>query len=189
GFPGSVPALAMIGFAALMGAFVPGTVSAVPGAHTYYVSPSGDDTANGWTKTTAWRTLSRAAQQRFNAGDRLLLEAGVVHPGSITLGPSNSAGDFEIGSYGGGPAIIDAGNHSGIVIKNLSGIKISSLVIRGNGGTTDNDDILAMKNGILIISQADAPPAETNRYFNFSIDHIPGANSQGTGEEIHSSFG
>src|SRR5215471_4651706 len=59
-----------------------------------------------------------------------------------------------------GSAIIDAGNHSGIVIKNLSGIKISSLVIRGDGGTTDNDDLLAMKNGILITSQVDAQPAQ-----------------------------
>src|SRR5205809_1010310 len=94
GFPGGVPALAMIGFGALVGAFVPGSVSAVPAAHTYYVSPSGDDTANGTSKKTAWRTLSRVAQQRFNAGDRLLLEAGVVHSGSIALDPSNSAGNF-----------------------------------------------------------------------------------------------
>src|SRR5262249_20838129 len=150
GFPGSVPALAMIGFGALMSAFVPCTVSAAPGAHTYYVSPSGDDTANGWTKKTAWRTLSRVAQQRFIAGDRLLLEGGVVHPGSIAVDPSNSAGHFEIGSYGGGPAIIDAGDHSGIVIKNLSGITISSLVIRGNGGDTGKDENLAMKKGSFI---------------------------------------
>ena len=80
-----------------------------------------------------------------------------MHPGSIALDPSNSAGNFEIGSYGGGRAIIDAGNHSGIVIKNLSDIKISELVIRGDGGTTANDDLLAMKNGILIFSQIDAP--------------------------------
>jgi hypothetical protein len=158
GFPGGIPALAMIGFGALVGAFVPGSVSAVPAAHTYYVSPSGDDTANGWTKKTAWRTLSWVAQQRFVAGDRLLLEGGVVHPGSIALDPSNSAGDFEIGSYGGGRAIIDAGNHSGIVIKNLNDIKISALVIRGNGGTTANEDLLARKNGILITSQVDASP-------------------------------
>ena len=189
GFRAGVLALAMIGFGALMGAFVPGTVSAAPGAHTYYVSPSGNDTANGWTKKTAWRTLSRVAQQRFIAGDRLLLEGGVVHQGSIALDPSNSAGNFEIGSYGGGSAIIDAGNHSGIVIKNLSGIKISSLVIRGDGGTTDNDDIVAMKNGILIISQADAQPAETIRYSNFSIDHVEVSNFEGTGVEIYAFSG
>ena len=161
----------MIGLA-LVGAFVPGSVSAVPGAQTYYVSPSGNDTANGSTQKTAWRTLSRAAQQKFNAGDRLLLEGGAVHSGSISLDPSNSAGNFEIGSYGGGRAIIDAGNHSGIVIKNLSDIKISFLVIRGNGGTTDNDDLLTRKNGIVITSQVDAQPAETIRYSNFSIDRV-----------------
>ena len=69
GFPGGVPALAMIGFGTLVGAFVPGSVSAVPAAHTYYVSPSGNDTANGLTKKTAWRTLSRASQQVFIAGE------------------------------------------------------------------------------------------------------------------------
>src|SRR5262245_59667019 len=185
GFPGSAPALAMIGFGALMGAFVPGSVRAVPGAQTYYVSPSGNDAANGSTKKTAWRTLSRVAQQRFIAGDRLLLEGGVVHQGSIALDPSNSAGNFEIGSYGSGRAIIEAGNHSGIVIKNLNGIKISSLVIRGNGGTTDNDDILAQKNGILIISQADAPPAETIRYSDFRIYHVEVSKFEGTGLEIY----
>ena len=66
GFAGGVPTLAMIGFGALVGAFVPGTVSAVPGAQTFYVSPSGNDAANGSTKKTAWRTLARVAQQRFN---------------------------------------------------------------------------------------------------------------------------
>ena len=65
GVRGRVRALAMIGLCAVVVALVPGSVRAVPGAHTYYVSPSGDDTANGWTKKTAWRTLSRVAEQRF----------------------------------------------------------------------------------------------------------------------------
>jgi hypothetical protein len=185
-----VCAFATIGLCAVVVALVPGSASAVPGAHTYYVSPSGDDTADGWSKKTAWRTLSRVAQQRFIAGDRLLLEGGaVVHPGSIVLDPSNSAGDFEIGSYGGGRAIIDAGNHSGIVIKNLNDIKISSLVIRGDGGTTDNDDLLARKNGILIFSQVDGQPAETVRYSNFSIDRVEVSNFEGNGVSIYSFSG
>ena len=70
----------------------------MPGANTYYVSPSGDDASSGLTQKTPWRTLERVAQQRFIAGDRLLLEGGVVHQGSIALDPSNSAGNFEIGS-------------------------------------------------------------------------------------------
>ena len=188
GFPSGV-LLAMMGFGALVGVFVPSSASAVPGANTYYVSPSGDDASSGLTNKTPWRTLARAAQQRFIAGDRLLLEGGVVHPGSIALDPSNSAGNFKIGSYGGGRAIIDAGDHSGIVIKNLSDIKISELVIRGNGGTTDNDDLLAMKNGILIFSQTDTTPAETIRYSDFSINHVEVYNFEGTGVEFYSFSG
>ena len=179
----------MIGLCAVVVALVPGPVSAVPGAHTYYVSPSGDDTANGWSKRTSWRTLSRVAQQWFIAGGRLMLEGGaVVHPGSIVLDPSNSAGDFEIGSYGGGRAIIDAGNHSGIVIRNLSDIKISSLVIRGDGGTTDNDDLLAGKNG-LIYSPVDGQPTEIVRHSNFSIDRVEVSNFEGNGVSIYSFSG
>ena len=188
-FPSGVFALAMIGFGALVGAFVPNSASAVQSANTYYVSPSGDDTASGLAKKTPWRTLSRVAQHHFIAGDRLLLEGGVVHPGALTLDPSNSAGNFEIGSYGGKRAIIDAGNHSGLVIKNLSDIKISDLVIRGDGGTTDNDDLLAMKNGILIFSQSDTPPVETTRYSNFSINDVEVYNFEGTGVEIYSFSG
>src|SRR5262245_11423116 len=64
----------------------------------FYVSPSGDDDADGTSKKTAWRTLDRVAAQTFAAGDRLLLEAGAVHRGSIVLGPDRSAGDIEIGA-------------------------------------------------------------------------------------------
>jgi len=187
--PVKARALAMIGIGVLVGAFVPGSVRAVPGAQTYYVSPSGNDAANGTSKKTAWRTLARAAEQYFNAGDRLLLEAGAVHSGSIALDPTSSAGNFEIGSYGGGSAIIDAGEHSGIVIKNLNDIKISSLVIRGNGGTTDNDDFVTMKNGILIYSEVDTPPPQTIRYSGFKIDHVEVSNFEGTGVEIYSYTG
>jgi hypothetical protein len=41
GFPGGVPALAMIGFGALVGVFVPGSVSAVPAAPYLLCQPLG----------------------------------------------------------------------------------------------------------------------------------------------------
>src|SRR5262249_23397032 len=83
----------------------------------------------------------------------------------------------------------DAGNQSGIVIKNLSHIKISSLVIQGDGGTTDNDDLLTMKNGILIYSQAEAPPAQTLRYSDFDINHVEVSRFEGTGVAIYAFTG
>jgi hypothetical protein len=78
-------------------------------ADKYYVSPDGNNAADGRSQKSAWRTLDRVNRHTFAAGDRIFLSAGDVHPGSIRLGPENSAGDIEIGSYGKGRAVIDAG--------------------------------------------------------------------------------
>src|SRR6478672_1228235 len=67
--------------------------------HKYYVSPTGDDNADGTTQKKAWRTLARVAMHTFAAKDRLLLQAGGVFQGSIQLSPDNSANDIEIGTY------------------------------------------------------------------------------------------
>src|SRR5262249_9158199 len=50
-------------------------------------------------------------------------------------------------------------------------------------------DLVTMKNGILIFSQADAPPPQTIRYSNFSVDHVEVSNFEGTGVEIYSFSG
>ena len=122
---------------------------------TYYVSADGNDAADGTSKKTPWRTLDRVAMHTFAAGDRLLLAGGDVHHGSIQLGPDRSAGNIEIGSYGKGRAIIDAGTGPGIVIENLSDVKISSLEIRGSGQETNTAD------GILIVTHVDPFPENT----------------------------
>ena len=127
--------------------------------YTYYVSGNGNDEADGRTKKTAWRTLDRVARHTFAAGDRLLLEGGVHHDGSIQLDPTSSAGDIEIGSYGKGRALLDAGNGPGIVIENLSGVKISALEIRGSGQESNTAD------GILIVSHADPHTREYDPLF------------------------
>src|SRR5262249_58025291 len=93
------------------------TVSA---GHKYYVSPTGDDNADGTTKKKAWRTLDRVAMQTFAAKDQLLLEAGGVFQGSIQLSPDNSAGDIENGTCNNGRAGNDAGDGPGILISDLS---------------------------------------------------------------------
>jgi len=54
----------------------------------YYVSPTGNDNADGTTKKKAWRTLDRVAMHTFAAKDQLLLEAGGVFQGSIQLTPT-----------------------------------------------------------------------------------------------------
>ena len=139
--------------------------SAISG-QTYYVSGNGNDAADGTSRRTAWATLARVAEHTFAAGDRLLLEGGVVHRGSIHLGPDRSADDIQIGSYGHGRAIIDAGTGSGIVIENLSAVKISDLEIRGSGQETNSGD------GILITSHVDPIPANTVPYSGFVIHKV-----------------
>jgi hypothetical protein len=156
--------------------------SAIAG-QTYYVSGNGNDAADGTSMGTAWRTLARVAEHTFAADDRLLLEGGVVHHGSIQLSPDRSAGDIEIGSWGNGPAIIDAGTGSGIVIENLSGVKISDLEIRGSGQESNSGD------GILITSRVDPIPANTVPYSGFVIDKVEVHGFKRFGILLHSRWG
>lgn len=68
----SAPALAAL---ALMTAASTGGVDAV----SYYVSNSGDDTADGLTPSTAWRSLAHASTVRLSGpDDSLLLERGSI---------------------------------------------------------------------------------------------------------------
>jgi hypothetical protein len=149
----------------------------------YYVSPTGDDTADGTSKKKAWRTLERVDQHIFAAGDRILLEGGSVHNGTIQLNPTNSAGDIEIGTFDKGRAVIDAGNGPGIVISNLSGVTISSLELRGSGQQSNTAD------GILIVSAVDPVPTNTIHYSDFKIDDIEVHDFKQFGVLIHSHWG
>jgi uncharacterized protein YfaP (DUF2135 family) len=152
-------------------------------ADKYYVSPDGNNAADGSKKKSAWRTLDRVNRHTFAKGDRIFLSAGDVHRGSIRLGPENSAGDIEIGSYGKGRAVINAGDGSGIVITNLSGVKISSLEIFGSGQETNTGD------GILITSSVDPIPAETIHYSDFVIDDVEVHDFKEFGILLHSRWG
>ena len=50
-------------------------VSVVASATDYYVSSSGNDSANGLSSSTPWQTISKvnSAFSGFNPGDRILL--------------------------------------------------------------------------------------------------------------------
>ena len=45
-------------------------------AATYYVSPAGDDAADGRSPQTAWRTIERVNGKNWNPGDAVLFEGG-----------------------------------------------------------------------------------------------------------------
>lgn len=67
---------------------------------TYYVSPNGDDEADGTTPETAWRTLPRvaAAKDDFKEGDAVLFERGGVYRGQVFV-----RSGMTFAAYGEGP--------------------------------------------------------------------------------------
>lgn len=72
---------------------------------TYYVSFSeGDDTYDGKSPTTPWKTLSKVSSTEFNAGDMILLESGDTWSGEELLLKGNGTEEHAItlSSYGKG---------------------------------------------------------------------------------------
>ena len=77
--------------------FAPHTTAA-----TYYVSPNGDDSKDGKTEQTAWKTIARVNQDTYIPGDKILFERGGEWTGK-TLAPQGSgsaAAYIMIGAYG-----------------------------------------------------------------------------------------
>jgi len=54
-------------------------------AATYYVRTGGDDSDDGRSHDTAWRTLSKVNSHRFASGDRVLFYEGNVWAGQLTV--------------------------------------------------------------------------------------------------------
>lgn len=103
---------------------------------TYYVSPTGNDSASGTSPATAWRTLARASRQDYQPGQRLLLRGGATFTGGLEF-KAGVAGDAArpliVGSYGTGRAVITGSATPAVTILNTAGITVQNLVIKGSG--------------------------------------------------------
>jgi len=79
---------------------------------TYYVSPSGSDSASGKSTSAAWRTVNRVNSQKLNDGDKVLFKGGSSFSGSLYV-PSSEGGTSSnpvvFSSYGSGRATIHSG--------------------------------------------------------------------------------
>jgi len=77
-------------------------------AATYYVSPTGSDSASGLAPSTALRSL-RVGVARLHAGDTLLLDASAAFHASLVLNgiAGTATAPVTIGAYGGARAVID----------------------------------------------------------------------------------
>jgi hypothetical protein len=82
-------------------------------ATDYYVSPSGNDSNNGTSQSSAWRTIARVQQLQYvlQPGDRILFERGASFSGQLDINSSGTAGQpIVIGAYGSGNLPVISGS-------------------------------------------------------------------------------
>src|SRR5437867_2998196 len=86
---------------------------------TYFVdNAAGNDSNNGTSEATAWRTLGKVSNVTLAAGDRVLFKRGGVWPGPLTLSTAGTAdGPITIGAYGSGALPVIQGPGDCIDIK------------------------------------------------------------------------
>lgn len=72
---------------------------------TYYVSQNGNDSSNGLSPSTAWKTIDRVNQLKYSLqpGDQILFERNGTYQGNLIIGSSGSAAQpIVVSSYGAG---------------------------------------------------------------------------------------
>ncbi len=104
---------------------------------TYYVSLGGNDMANGTTRQTPWRTVSRVNQATLSPGSCVVFEDSSTFPGKLTIGPGDANGGatrVRIGTYITGDAqTATRATLRGILILNVGGVTIQDLRIAASG--------------------------------------------------------
>jgi hypothetical protein len=97
------------------------TETPTPPVHTYYLSNDGDDTNNGTSESTPWKTLTKANTATQNGGllqpgGKLLFNKGDTFVGQLVIGCSGTKDNpIEISSYGTGdkPILTGVGANMG----------------------------------------------------------------------------
>jgi hypothetical protein len=108
---------------------------AEPTGRTFYLSATGDDTGDGLTPATAWRSIGQANTAVFTPGDRLLLQGGTTFRGALRLGQreaGQASAPVVVGSYGSGRATISASGASAITVYDTGGVEIQNLDMVGD---------------------------------------------------------
>jgi hypothetical protein len=98
----------------------------------YYVSPSGDDSNDGLSSESAWRTIERVNAGDYQPGDRILFEGGQTFEGALQFSPHNARGNLNspilISSYGEGRATLSGG---GLTASGVAGFSIENINLTG----------------------------------------------------------
>jgi hypothetical protein len=111
----------------------------------YYVSSTGDDTNDGISPQTAWKTIDKVNASVFAPGDKLLFEGNQTFNGSLYFDQNDMGSPtspLEISSYGSGKATIASGEQNGFFAYDAAGIDLNNMNFTGNGASNVNTGIL-----------------------------------------------
>lgn len=112
------------------------TLTAIPDT-TYYVSTSGNDSNNGTSASTPWRTLQKVSQYAYSGGNSILLKRGDSWTGETLYLHGNGTAENAIlvSAYGSGNKPVISANMgeaiASIKIVNNHGIRIAGLELTG----------------------------------------------------------
>ncbi|WAB80409.1 hypothetical protein OVN18_07435 [Microcella daejeonensis] len=107
-----------------------------------YVSPTGNNTANGATPQTAWQTVARVNSATVLPGTCVLFEDSSTFAGRLTLSggdANNAASRVTVGTYiTGTPTTATRARLRGLLILNVGGVTVQDLTVIANGTTVLN---------------------------------------------------
>ncbi|MFB7497274.1 right-handed parallel beta-helix repeat-containing protein [Streptomyces sp. NPDC056161] len=121
------------------------------GTRTFYVSEHGNDSADGTSPGSAWRTLHQADQVRYRPGDRLLLHGGARFEGSLRLDGGEAGRPRQpviVGSYGRGRATIVSAKGPAIEVVGTAGVEVRDLIVRGGSARAFQDGGISFYNDL-----------------------------------------
>ena len=106
----------------------------------YYVdaSATGNNSANGLSPSTPWKTITKVNGSTFQPGDTILFAGGQTFTGGLSFTATSwnrtvaATNPVTIGSYGTGRATINSGSAYGFISENLGGLHLRDLVFQGN---------------------------------------------------------
>lgn len=136
-----------------------------------YIAATGDDSRDGSSPATAWRSFERLAQAGLAPGDRILLKGGDRFIGTLTIEHGGEPGrPVRIGSWGDGRAVIapPAEAHA-IVVHDASFVEIADLDLVGPGV-----DAASQGSGLMLWAQRSMNHGITVRRLRCSGFHARG---------------
>lgn len=163
------------------------------GRTTYYIDgDGGDDSNNGTSKTTAWKSLakidcSNTANITYIPGDTILLKSGCTFAGQIwPKGSGTPNQPIVIDKYGTGPKPIIAASYQGTITNNDAGVLLQEV----QGWEVNNLEIINTRSngraGIKVFN-SQAGKASYFHFKNLSIHKVPGV-PQGSTNPAYGGF-